>query len=168
MILSAKRLVASGALAAAVLFGTLQGAAAQARPMADPPAIAYRKSVMHQLVAQVWSLRALLSGDIGHLGDIRKHTEALLANTMMVGGLFPAATEGEDKGALREIWDRPDDFKARIRALQDEARALDAAAQDGERGLAAAHLQVLIGTCGGCHSNFKLPAALPPELASPL
>lgn len=169
MIASAKRLLAAGAVASVVTFGSVGGVSAQAGAAARPdtPLVAYRKSVMHQLVAQIASLRAILTGDMP-ASHLRKHTEAVLANATMVGALFPESSKGESSSALSEIWARPADFKARMQALVDAARALDAAGQDGEKALAMAHLQVLIGTCGGCHSNFRLPSPLPPELMQPL
>lgn len=161
---SLKRLLAAGFLSAAVLFGGGQGAAAQATGGAgDPAAVAYRKSVMQGLVAQVGSLRALLTLEVNRPGDIQRHTAAVVGNAITMHGLFPRNSTGETSGAMKEIWARPDEFRTRMQAFEEAARALDAAARSGDRALALAHLQIFTGTCGSCHAAFKLPPAFPPE-----
>lgn len=156
---SFKRSLAAGALAAAVLFGSAQGAAAQVTGGAeDPPAVAYRKSVMQALVAQVQSLRALLTGEVSRPGDMQRHAAAVRNNALMMHGLFPENSTGRTSAATGEIWTRQEEFRTGIQAMQAAAKALDDAAQAGERALALSYLQVFTGTCGSCHASFKLPA----------
>jgi cytochrome c556 len=161
MIRSSRTLLAGALLAATAMLGTTHPAAAQAK-QAPSPDVAYRKSVMDGLVSHVMSLRALLGNDIGHEPDIRKHTAALLANASMLDGIFAPGTAGAGSNAKEDVWAKSDDFKAKMKEFQDAARTLDQEAAKGqERTVLSPRLQMVIGTCGGCHTAFKLPAPLP-------
>jgi cytochrome c556 len=153
----------AGALAAAALLGSAEGVVAQAQGrQADPPAVAYRKAVMDATVAHVMALRALVGSNLGHEADIRKHTAALLATATTFDGIFAPGSTGGASNAREEIWSSSAVFKARMVAFQEAARTLDQEVATGAGvSVYMPRLQMLIGTCGGCHTAFKLPAPLP-------
>jgi cytochrome c556 len=159
---SARRWGAAGALAAAALLGAPRETAAQGRTASEAPQVAYRKAVMDGLVAHVVALRVLLTSNIGHADDVRKHAAALNAGATMFDDLFFARATGGTSNAREEIWRSSDDFRRRTQEFQDAVRMLD---QEVARNPGAAELmprlQMVVGTCTGCHTAFKLPAALP-------
>lgn len=159
MIRSIKRTTAAGLFAAALLFSGAQTAAGQS---SNPPAVAYRKSVMDAAVSHVVSLRLLLGSDIGHDADVRKHTAALLATATMFSGIFDQGSTGGASNAREQIWANAEDFAAHMKTFQDAVRVLDEeVAKGAQKTVTMPRLQMVIGTCGTCHTAYKLPAPLP-------
>ena len=75
------------------------------------------------------------------------------------GLLWP---EGSDSAsmqgtrALAAIWDNPEDFAARLLALNEGAVALAAVAGDGQGALGGA-LGGVAGACSACHQAYRAP-----------
>lgn len=75
-------------------------------------------------------------------------------------GWFPAGT-GKDviekTRAKPEIWQKPDDFAAKDRGLQQAAQAFNAAAQSGDMNAIKARFDTLGKTCKACHDSYRAP-----------
>jgi cytochrome c556 len=159
--------VSAAAFAAAALFAgagnvSAQGAgggggAAQAPP--DPPAIAYRKAMMASNGPHLAAIRAqLASGGAGNWEDVEKHAEAVANNGLMWGTMWPAGSTGPTSRAMDEIWSKPDEFAARVKAFADATVALKAAADKEDSAATLAAAQGVQATCGACHMPFRKPA----------
>ena len=73
-------------------------------------------------------------------------------------GWFPAGTgQGvlHKTRALPAIWEKPDDFAAKDRDLQQAAQALKAAADSGEVNAIKARFEDLGKTCKACHDTYR-------------
>ena len=58
--------------------------------------------------------------------------------------------------ALPAIWEKPGDFEAAVKALQDESAKLMQVAKSGDMGAIGAQVGALgKNSCGGCHNNFR-------------
>jgi cytochrome c556 len=72
---------------------------------------------------------------------------------------FPAGT-GPDVGKTRakpEIWQKPDDFNAKMRAFQAAARSFDATAKSGDVAAIKAGFGEFGKTCKACHDLYRAP-----------
>lgn len=58
-------------------------------------------------------------------------------------------------GAKPEIWQKPEDFAARLRDFQGAARALDAAARSGDLTRIKAGYADLGKSCKACHDSYR-------------
>jgi cytochrome c556 len=160
--------VAAAAVAGAALFagagsvsaqggGGGGGGGGQQQP-ADPPAIAYRKAMMNNNAQHLGAMRAILNGDLGKAGDLALHAQAVANNGAMWATMWPAGSTGAQSRAMDEIWSKPDEFAARVKAFQDATAALPAIVAKGDKAASLAQLQAIQGTCGACHMPFRKPA----------
>ena len=72
---------------------------------------------------------------------------------------FPAGT-GPDVGKTRakpEIWQKRDDFRAKMREFDQAAQAFHAAAQTGDLGRIRTSFADLGKTCKACHDSYRAP-----------
>jgi cytochrome c556 len=161
--------VAAAAVAAAALFGGAGSVSAQGgggggggggqQAPADPPVIAYRKAMMQMNGQHLAAIRAQLAdGGLGNWEDVEMHTEALANNGVMWGRMWPAGSTGPQSRAMDEIWSKPDDFAARVKAFADATQALKSAADKEDKAATLAAAQGVQQTCGGCHMPFRKPA----------
>jgi cytochrome c556 len=163
-----KQVVTTGALAATLLLGGVQGVAAQAaagggggqQQPAAPPIVALRKALMNSNVQHVAALRALLGGEVNLPLHILKHTQALADNGAMIGQLFPegGVTTHAMSRAKAEIWSDKEGFATRVRAFADATKNLNAVAQRGFNDQTLEALNAVQPTCGGCHMPYRGPA----------
>ena len=159
--------VSAAAIAAAALFagagsvsaqgaGGGGGAAAQQPP--DPPVVAYRKAMMQSNGPHLAAIRALLApGGLADWEDVEMHTEALANNGTMWAGMWPAGSTAPTSRAMEEIWSKPDEFAARVKAFADATQALKAAADKEDSAATLAAAQGVQRTCGACHTPFRKP-----------
>jgi cytochrome c556 len=160
--------VAAAAFAAAALFagaGQLSaqggggggGGGAQQNP--DPPIVAYRKAMMQMNGQHLTAIRTQLAdGGLGNWEDVEMHAEAMANQGKMWSHMWPAGSTAPTSRAMDEIWSKPDDFAAKVKAFADATVALKAAADKEDKAATLAAAQGVQGTCGGCHMPFRKPA----------
>lgn len=72
--------------------------------------------------------------------------------------LWPAGSDAgsiEGTRARAEIWDNPDDFAAKLLALNEAAVQMAAVAGDGQEAIGG-QVRSLAGTCSACHEAYRL------------
>jgi len=57
--------------------------------------------------------------------------------------------------ALPIIWEQPDDFAAKAKALQDAAITFAELAATGDQATTLGGLRAFGGTCGNCHDTYR-------------
>ena len=159
---TATRWTAAAAVAAAMLLGNAASLSGQGGGSGggnqDPPIVQYRKLIMQNNRNHRSQLQLLLAGNSGVQDDIKRHTAALEANVMTFSSLFPEGSAHANSRALPDIWTKKDEFATRVRAIQDAAKALNAAAQQGDNAAVQTALRAYSQTCGACHTSFRRPA----------
>jgi cytochrome c556 len=161
--------VAAAAVAAAALFGGAGNVSAQGgggggggggqQAPADPPVIGYRKAMMQMNGQHLAAIRTQLAdGGLGNWQDVEMHAEALANQGKMFAHMWPAGSTGATSRAMDEIWSKPDDFSARVKAFADATMALKAAADKQDKAATLAAAQGVQQTCGGCHMPFRKQA----------
>jgi len=97
--------------------------------------------------------------DNPNVADVREDAAIISRLAPLASGWFPAGT-GPDVGKTRakaEIWQRPDDFAAKMKAFQSEAQKFNAAAQGADSAAAIAAHGELGKTCKACHDDYRAP-----------
>jgi len=58
--------------------------------------------------------------------------------------------------ALPVIWEQPDDFAQKAKALEDAANTFAGLAAGGDKATTLGGLRALGGTCGNCHDSYRV------------
>lgn len=156
MRLSVKHFASAGALAAAVLLGGTQDAAAQQEDL--PAIVSLRKALMVSNQQHVRALGALLSGELNMPLHILRHAEVMEYNGRMLSQLFPEGSTNPASRATDQIWDDEEGFAARVQAFADATRDLNRVAQRGFNDQTAEALATVRATCAACHQAYRGPA----------
>jgi len=102
-------------------------------------------------------LRRELTAASPDLAAVRAAAATIARHSAEAAHWFPAGT-GPDvgkTGAKPEIWQKPQDFAAKLRDFQIAAQALNAAARAGDLNAIKARYGALGGTCKACHDNYR-------------
>ena len=77
--------------------------------------------------------------------------------SVRANGWFPKGTGPElgKTGAKPEIWQKPQDFAAKLRGFQAAAQAFNAAARSGDMNAIKARYADLGGACKACHDSYR-------------
>ncbi len=98
-----------------------------------------------------------LRGDSPDLAEVRTAATTIATLAPQIPSWFPAGT-GPDVGeteALAEIWQEPEDFATKARALERNSAAFQAAAQGEDlAAIRAAHAE-LGKSCKACHDLYR-------------
>ena len=138
--------------------------------LAALPAAAQDARQIERMVDARQGLMTLMAHEVGKLGGMAKgevpYDAAVAgkaaANIAALGSvispeLFPAGSAAgavEDSEALPAIWQKPDEFAAKITAFNAAAAATPARAGTDLESLRAS-MRDLGGACGGCHETFR-------------
>jgi cytochrome c556 len=98
-----------------------------------------------------------LKGDSPDLDQVRANADVIAALAPQIPGWFPAGT-GPDVGkteAKAEIWQKPDDFRAKAAAFNSAAQAFQAAARGSDVGAIKAAHGNLGKSCKACHDLYR-------------
>lgn len=99
-----------------------------------------------------------LKSDSPDLGVIRSSSAIIADLASKSGAWFPPGTNVDvlpKTRALPAIWDKPEDFAAKDRDLQQAAQAVKAAAEAGDMSQINARFEALGKTCKACHDDYR-------------
>ena len=100
-----------------------------------------------------------LKADAPNLEPVRASAATIARLAPEASGWFPPGT-GPDVGKTRakpEIWQKPEDFNAKLRAFQAAARTFDDTARAGDVAAIKARFGELGKTCKACHDPYRAP-----------
>ena len=131
-----------------------------AAPLAKNKALALMKA-RHEKYEEIGdAMKAAgreLKASSPNLAVVRKSADTIAAFAPTVPGLFPAGT-GPDVGrteAKAEIWQKPEDFRAKAADFNRAARAFQAAARGGNLDAIRAAQGGLGKSCKACHDLYR-------------
>lgn len=96
-------------------------------------------------------------GQAASVEDARGPAAAIAGAASRLEALFPEGSGGPPTRSKPEIWQNMADFKVKLAALRDAARALDAAAKGADLDAVKAAARNVGGTCGACHRVYRTP-----------
>ncbi|MCE6952739.1 cytochrome c [Cereibacter sphaeroides] len=138
--------------------------------LAALPALAQDARQIERMMEAREGVMTLMAHELGKLGGMAKEEtpyDAAVAgkaaanlaalSSVVSPELFPkgsALGEAEDSEALPAIWEKPDDFQARITQLNEAAAKMQASAGTDLASLQGA-MKDIGGACGSCHETFR-------------
>ena len=145
-----------GSLAAAAGFIIIAGTTLPVS--AGEGAIKYRQSVMKAVGGHMGAMATILKGEGGNKADLKGHAHALAELAKIAQNIFPEDSSQID-GVTRakdDIWDKPGEFKAVLKAFETESAKLAKVAQGADAAAFGDQFSALgKKACGTCHKNFR-------------
>jgi len=119
-----------------------------------------RQEAMKGFGGNMKAINEFVEKGAGTPADVEAKAEAIEQGSKKIVALFPAGTGMDDgvgkTGAKKEIWDKPDDFKAAAEKMGTLAEDLEEAAESGDKqSIADAFAALGKEGCGGCHQTFR-------------
>jgi cytochrome c556 len=119
-----------------------------------------RQEAMKGFGGNMKAINEFVEKGVGTPADVEAKAEAIEQGSKQIVALFPAGTGMDDgvgkTGAKKEIWDKPDDFKAAAEKMGSLAEDLEEAAESGDKqSIADAFAALGKEGCGGCHQTFR-------------
>ena len=146
------------AAAATIAFASAMVAA---KPLTKAQALAVmheRHEGMETIVKANKSLRREIEGGSPDAMAVRLSAAQIAQLSRKASRWFPAGT-GPDvgkTGAKPEIWQKPQDFAAKLRNFQTAARLFQAAANAGDANAIKGRYADLVRTCSACHDGYRM------------
>jgi cytochrome c556 len=116
-----------------------------------------RHDGMEEMGKAFKTLHRDLQSDDPNVAEIRSAAATINKNAKAASNWFPAGTgpEAGKTGAKPEIWQNPQDFAAKLSALQHYADEFYKAALTGDVGTLKANEDTLGGACKACHDKYR-------------
>ena len=144
--------------AAAALSMAAAGVAFAALPKKQAHAIMHER---HEGMEKIGDTNKLLRREIisssPFMPAIQSGAATIAGLSVRANGWFPKGTGPElgKTGAKPEIWQKPQDFAAKLRGFQAAAQAFNAAARSGDMNAIKARYADLGGSCKACHDPYR-------------
>ena len=145
-----KKTLLAACIAVSALTMTSAGAIAS-----DEGEIKYRKSVMKSIGGHMGAIAGIMKGETGNATHLKMHAQAMETLSGVVGDLFPAGSDFGDTTVLPAVWEKPQEFAAAVKQLEDAAKGMNAAAMSGDMAQVGAAMGELGKACKNCHENFR-------------
>ena len=127
----------------------------------DPAeALKKRQDFMKEYGGYMKAINEFVEKGAGTADEVKDKAGEIKEDSEKIPGLFPAGTSMDDgvgkTAAKKEIWDKPDDFKAAAENVGKLAAKLEDAAAGGDKQqIADAFADLGKNGCGGCHQTFR-------------
>ena len=102
-------------------------------------------------------LRREITSSSPFMPAIQSGAATIAGLSLRANGWFPKGTGPElgKTGAKPQIWQKPQDFAAKLRGFQAAAQAFNAAARSGDMNAIKARYADLGGSCKACHDSYR-------------
>ena len=149
------------ALFAAVATIAFASAIVAAKPLSKGQALAImheRHEGMETIGNANKSLRRQIESGSPDAMAVRLSAAQIAQLSRKASGWFPAGTGPElgKTGAKPEIWQKPQDFAAKLRDFQAAAQVFQAAANAGDAAAIKGRYADMIHTCSACHDSYRM------------
>jgi cytochrome c556 len=156
------RRISTAAWAAGLSVMVLGAGAMAARAEDMAKVIEYRQNVMKAISAHASDIGLILKGEVAFKAEhIVAHAEAINEMSKLLPDLTPKGS-GAEAGKTRikdEVWQKPEELRKYITALQSESAKLVEIAKGGDMQAIGAQVGVMgKSACGACHEAFRKPA----------
>ena len=120
-------------------------------------AVEYRQGVMEVFSWNMKAMGAMMKGKMAY--DQKQFAEhaadlATASKLNLMGG-FPEDSESEESDAMAEIWMDFEDFTSKYRDMGIATKALNEAAQGGDKSKMGMALKEVGKSCKACHKKYK-------------
>jgi len=144
---------------ALALVGALAAGAATAQSVEDT--VAARQGQFKLFALHIGPLVGMAQGNMPYDADLAQAAADNLVKltTLDQSLLWPEGSDNfsmDGTRALPAIWENPEDFVAKLAALQEGTQAMQAVAGDGLDAVRGA-LGGIAGACSACHQAYRAP-----------
>ena len=116
-----------------------------------------RHEGMEQVGKTTKNLKRSIESEPADMAAVKSGAAAMNKLAQAASGWFAAGTGPElgKTGAKPEIWQKPQDFSAKLKTFQAKAAAFNAAAQRGDPASVKTAFADLGKTCKACHDTYR-------------
>ena len=119
-------------------------------------AVSYRKGIMEALGWNVGPMGAMVKGDVSFDQDRFAFLAARAAAlSPMALEAFTPDTKSAKSEAKPALWDNLDDFKKRMKAMDESTAKLAEAARAGDEAAIKGQFVEVVKVCKGCHDEYR-------------
>ncbi|MET0123224.1 MAG: cytochrome c [Candidatus Thiodiazotropha sp. 6PLUC9] len=120
-------------------------------------AVEYRQGVMNVFSWNMKTMGDMMKGKTSYdQKQFAEHAQELAtASKLNLMRGFPEDSESEESDALAEIWMDFEDFENKYREMGIAAKALNDAAQNGDKSKMGEALKAAGKSCKACHKKYK-------------
>jgi cytochrome c556 len=123
----------------------------------DVDYVKYRQKVMSGIGADMGAISDILKNGLPFTANVAVHADSIEESASLIASAFEKKVTEGATDAKPEIWQKPDEFKDAIAALEDAADQLEDVADTGDHETVTAAYKELGKACGGCHKPFRKP-----------
>jgi cytochrome c556 len=147
------------ALLAAAASSIALAAGAQPELGADEGAIQYRQKVMSAVGADMGAIGDIMKYGLPFQSAVVAHAQSLSKHADLAAAAFERKVVEGPTDAKPEVWEKPDLFLEKLRAMKAKADELAEVAADSEATPAqiGTRVKALGDSCGNCHESFRKP-----------
>lgn len=121
----------------------------------DEGAIKYRQSVMKSVGGHTGAIYQIVKNDNPNKSHLQAHAGALHDLMGMAASAFRPKTSGGKTRAKANIWIDAPGFESALNDARAAASAFESAVSSGNDAAIAEKLDTLLGTCKGCHREYR-------------
>jgi cytochrome c556 len=132
-------------------------ATAQPASKAEEGALKYRQALMESIGGDMAALSDLLKYGLSHPGHAAVHADGLASHAKLVIAAFETKVVDGPTDAEPAIWEKPDEYKEKVKAFETETAKLAEVAKSGDAAALGVQLKATGKACGGCHDSFRKP-----------
>lgn len=145
-------------LALAVALPTA-AALAQSGASSNEGTIKYRQQVMSAVGADMAAISDIMKYGLPFPTHVVVHAQAISRHADLAAAAFERPVTAGPTDAKPEIWERPDEFLKKLKAMKARADELADIASNSESTQAdiGGRVKALGDACGNCHESFRKP-----------
>lgn len=151
--------IRSTGIALVLALGAPALASAQPAASSDEGAIQYRQKVMSAVGADMGAIGDIMKYGLPFQSALVAHAQSLSKHADLAAAAFERKVVAGPTDAKPAVWEEPDRFLEKMRAMKAAADELAEVASDGTATPAAigARVKALGDSCGDCHKVFRKP-----------
>ncbi len=147
------RIVVAGAAFGLTILSGLPGQAAEKEAKGF---VAVRQFTMDANGDLASSIKAILTEEPSLIGEVAIQAQAIADTAKNIPAMFPKDADNSHSYALKSVWEKPDEFAAASKKLEELASKLAETARTGDvKASLAAFADMGRNGCGACHNDFR-------------
>ena len=102
------------------------------------------------------SIKAILTEEPSLIAEVAIQAQAIADTAKNLPAMFPKDADNSHSYALKSVWEKPDEFAAASKKLEELASKLAETAKTGDvKASLAAFADMGRNGCGACHNEFR-------------
>ena len=98
----------------------------------------------------------IVRGKVDYNDQLKLHADSINGIAKTVSTLFPEDSDFGDTDAKPEVWSKPKEFAASVKANEEAAAAFSKLVAGGDKAALADSFKKLSDSCKSCHEDFRV------------